>query len=191
MQVTDLMSGFDPAQPSAAFSKASPPPSVHLDQACARLKAAGLRITQPRLAILAGLIRHGQPTTIEAIHQEVGPETCDVVTIYRCMAAFEAIGIVRRAFLNNGTSLYEIDLGEPMRYHIVCKSTGAVTPLEADLVTELSAAVHRVEEGLRRRGYSAVGHRLEFFGVAQADALAAAKFKPACSQLITDQKAVT
>ena len=39
--------------------------SASLDAARARLKTAGLRITQPRLAILAELIRLGEPASIE------------------------------------------------------------------------------------------------------------------------------
>src|SRR2546423_7317014 len=80
--------------------------------ATAKLKSAGLRITQPRLAILAGLSKRPQPTSIEQIHTDLGLQTCDLVTVYRCMAAFEQIGLVRRAFFHNGTALYEMNLGQ-------------------------------------------------------------------------------
>ena len=42
-----------------------------LNVACARLKAAGLRITQPRIAIVSALANRGQPTTIEQIHADL------------------------------------------------------------------------------------------------------------------------
>src|SRR3954462_9779934 len=137
-----------------------------LEFATAKLKTAGLRITQPRLAILAALSKRQQPTSIEQIHEMVGADACDLVTIYRCMAAFEEIGLVRRAFFHNGTSLYEINLGQPMHYHVVCKTTNNVEELDAETSAELHLALVKIEEKLRAKGYAGVGHIVEFFGVA-------------------------
>lgn len=134
--------------------------------ATAKLKSAGLRITQPRLAILEALSKRAKPSSIEQIHEDVGAENCDLVTVYRCMAAFDEIGLVRRAFFHNGTTLYEINLGQPTRYHIVCKHTNQVVELDAELAGELRHKVEAIEEKLRARGYSEVGHIVEFFGVA-------------------------
>ncbi len=132
--------------------------------ACKKLKEAGLRITQPRVAILAALIKAGKPTSIDALHTELGTNACDIVTVYRCMAAFASIGLVRRAFLINGTSLYEISLGDPNRYHVVCKNTNKVEALDNTSANELRKAVQLVEDSLRAQGYSEVGHIVEFFG---------------------------
>lgn len=140
-----------------------PPTAVEL--ATAKLKAAGLRITQPRLAILAALCARTQPATIEQLHQDVGPENCDLVTVYRCMAAFEEIGLARRAFFHNGTALYVINVGQPARYHLVCKSTNQVVELEPELTHDLRRAIEALEESLRARGYTEVAHLVEFFGV--------------------------
>ena len=135
-----------------------------VELACSKLKEAGLRITQPRVAILAALIKAGRPTSIDALHNDLGQSACDIVTVYRCMAAFESIGLVRRAFLINGTSLYEINLGDPNRYHVVCKQTNKVEELDAASANELRRAVQLVEDTLRTQGYSEVGHIVEFFG---------------------------
>src|SRR4051812_32474562 len=140
------------------------PSAVEL--ATAKLKSAGLRITQPRLAILAALSKRIEPTSIEQIHADVGAENCDLVTVYRCMAAFEEIGLVRRAFFHNGTALYEMNLGQPTRYHVVCKTTNHVDELPADLADELRRSIEAVQEKLRERGYADVGHIVEFFAVA-------------------------
>jgi Fur family ferric uptake transcriptional regulator len=139
-----------------------------VEVACAKLKEAGLRITQPRVAILAALIKAGRPTSIDTLHSELGNNSCDIVTVYRCMAAFESIGLVRRAFLINGTSLYEINLGDPNRYHVVCKDTNKVEELDAESAAELRRAVQQVENALRTKGYSEVGHIVEFFGKSPA-----------------------
>src|SRR4051812_7536147 len=140
------------------------PSAVEL--ATAKLKSAGLRITQPRLAILAALTKRAEPTSIEQLHEDVGPANCDLVTVYRCMAAFEEIGLVRRAFFHNGTALYEINLGQPTRYHVVCKATNRVEELDPELADHLRRAIEGVQEKLRTRGYGEIGHIVEFFGVA-------------------------
>jgi Fur family ferric uptake transcriptional regulator len=137
-----------------------------VELATAKLKSAGLRITQPRLAILAALSKRAQPTSIEHIHEDVGAQNCDLVTVYRCMAAFEEIGLVRRAFFHNGTALYEMNLGQPTRYHVVCKTTNRVEELDAETADELRRSIEHVQEKLRARGYADVGHIVEFFGVA-------------------------
>src|ERR1044072_1461027 len=86
-----------------------------------------------------------QPTSIEQLHEDVGTQNCDLVTVYRCMAAFEDIGLVRRAFFHNGTALYEINLGQPTRYHVVCKASNQVEELDAETASELRRAIERVQ----------------------------------------------
>lgn len=148
-----------------AGGKVAPRAQTPVELATAKLKSAGLRITQPRIAILAALSNRVSPTSIEQLHADLGTSTCDLVTVYRCMAAFEEIGLVRRAFFHNGTALYEINLGQPTRYHVVCKATDRVEELDAETAAELSRTLGLIEEKLRARGYTEIGHIVEFFGV--------------------------
>ena len=154
-------------------NKAPRAPSA-VEFATSKLKSAGLRITQPRLAILAALSNRAQPTSIEQLHADVGTENCDLVTVYRCMAAFEDIGLVRRAFFHNGTALYEMNLGQPTRYHVVCKSTNRVDEIDSATAEELRRTIECVQEKLRARGYGDVGHIVEFFAVAPQNGRTAA-----------------
>jgi len=137
--------------------------------ACAHLKKSGLRITQPRIAILSALIKRGQPASIEQIHGDLAQDSCDLVTVYRCLSAFEEIGLVRRSFYRNGTSLYAINLGETNTgYHFVCKDNSQVEAIDAETTAELRRCVLQVEETLRAKGYTDVTHMVEFFGKAPA-----------------------
>lgn len=129
-----------------------------IDLACARLKSAGLRITQPRVAILEALIRRNAPASIEQLHRDLASDACDLVTVYRCLAVFEELGLVRRCFFHNGAGLYEINLDDSHHYHIVCKSCGKVERIDA-------AITDTTERMLRERGYDQVTHLVEFFGV--------------------------
>jgi Fur family ferric uptake transcriptional regulator len=159
--------------PLSGNAKATRPTSA-VEVATAKLRSAGLRITQPRLAILAVLSNRAQPTSIEQLHADVGTNNCDLVTVYRCMAAFEEIGLVRRAFFHNGTALYEMNLGQPTRYHVVCKSTNRVEEIDATTAEELRRSIESVQEKLRARGYGDVGHIVEFFAVAPQNARSSA-----------------
>jgi Fur family ferric uptake transcriptional regulator len=132
--------------------------SSPIDLACARLKSAGLRITQPRVAILEALIHRNAPASIEQLHRDLASDACDLVTVYRCLAAFEELGLVRRCFFHNGAGLYEINLDDSHHYHIVCKSCGKVERIDA-------ALTDATERLLRERGYDQVTHLVEFFGV--------------------------
>ena len=137
-----------------------------IDQACARLRTAGLRITQPRIAILGALIRSGQPTSIEQLHADTGVGACDLVTVYRCLVAFEEIGLVRRSFFHNGTSLFVANLEGEQRYHVLCKETNHVEELDPATTADLRRCAEHLEGVLRARGYTGVTHVTEFFGVA-------------------------
>jgi Fur family ferric uptake transcriptional regulator len=137
-----------------------------INLACARLKAAGLRITQPRIAILSVLIKRGEPTSIEQIHDSLTKGSCDLVTVYRCLSAFENIGLVQRSFFHNGTCLYTITLGDKNPYYVISKDTNRVDEIDDATTADLRRAVNEIEDILRSRGYKEVVHVVEFFALA-------------------------
>jgi Fur family ferric uptake transcriptional regulator len=140
---------------------------VTLAAARDRLRSAGLRITRPRLAIIKALLAQPTPASVEQIHEAIDPGCCDRVTVYRGIAAFEEIRLVRRACLADGANRYAIDPGgEPARYHVVCRATQRIDEIDPDASGELARALRRVEDRLRARGYVDVGHRVEFVGTA-------------------------
>lgn len=158
---------MQPSQPEANVKgRGDPSP---LDLACSRLKSAGLRVTGPRRAILAALIGRGGALSIGELRSEIGRTRCDLVTLYRCLAAFVEIGLVRRTFFPDRVCRYAIESGVAGPYHVVCPETRRISPLDESAGAELARAVRAAEEMLRARGYTAVSHRVEFFGTAPAD----------------------
>jgi Fur family ferric uptake transcriptional regulator len=135
-----------------------------MESACARLRASGLRVTGPRIAILGALLARGEPASIEQIHARAGSGRCDLVTVYRCVAAFEQIGLVRRCRFLDGTCLYEFDGGRAAQYRVVCRRTRQALPIDPAAASELAAALGRVEDSLRAKGFSEVGHVVELYG---------------------------
>jgi Fur family transcriptional regulator, ferric uptake regulator len=132
-----------------------------LDAALIRIQQANMRVTKPRIAIIAALEKSASPLTIERIYQDIGEASCDLVTVYRCLSAFEAIGLVRRSYLHAGTCLYELTIDRPRHYHIVCKACN-----QSERVDYLS--IDGMEQVLAERGYTQLSHVIEFFGVCPA-----------------------
>src|SRR5450432_2399089 len=120
-----------------------------LDEARDRIRNAQMRITKPRIAIIQSLIEHEGPVSIERIHQDIGASVCDLVTVYRCLSAFENLGMVRRSYLHNGTCLYELTLGNQQYYHISCKACGKTEKVDY-------FSVEGMERMLQDRGYNEV-----------------------------------
>ena len=162
------MIGSTQISDATANVKTGAKPLTPLESACVRLRACGLRVTEPRMAILSALLSRSEPGSIEQIHGQVGSGRCDLVTVYRCMAAFEEIGLVRRGYFLDGACLYEIDAGGPAQYHVVCRKTHEVQTVDPATAGELVAALHGVEESLRAKGFTEVGHIVEFFGTPPA-----------------------
>jgi Fur family ferric uptake transcriptional regulator len=136
---------------------------LRFQTAMGRLRESGLRITQPRIAIIRALIAQPKPVSIEQIHSELNIRSCDLVTVYRCLAAFEDIGLVKRSFFHNGTSLYHLADRKDAVYHVISKETQEIRDLDVQTSAELAAAIKKVEEQLKAEGYENVGHVLEFF----------------------------
>ena len=149
--------------PAAKINDVRPSSQARIDVACSRLKSAGLRITQPRIAILEALLQQEEPITIEHLHASLTRARCDLVTVYRCLAAFEELGLVRRCFLHNGTALFQISLTEDAVFHVINRQTGAIETLDASVTHELAEAVNKMNARLAEMGYEGVGTLVEFF----------------------------
>ena len=142
--------------------------------ATAKLKAAGLRVTQTRLKLLAALSKRREPASIEMLYRDVHASGCDLVTVYRCMAVFEEIGLVQQYFLHDGTAVYGLNTTGAPRYYVVCKATNRIDEIDPQFSNLLRQAVAIVEEMLRARGYKNVAHRVEFFGLGSGTSAAEA-----------------
>ncbi len=129
-----------------------------LNAALQTLRDHGHRITAPRREILSILIAEHGPFTTEEIHQRMEKGMCDLVTVYRCLAAMEELNVVRRCDFGDGVYRYEFNTGEHHHHHIVCRLCHQVQTLDFCVADGL-------ERMARRLGYANVTHTLEIFGV--------------------------
>jgi len=122
------------------------------------LRHKQLRVTTPRKVILALLTGEHGPFTIDEIHQRVRRNGVDRVTVYRCLAAFEEIGLVRRCDFGDGSWRYEYSGEGHHHHHVICRRCRRTEVLD-------HCAVEKLEQAVRHKGYRNVTHSLEFFGL--------------------------
>jgi Fur family transcriptional regulator, ferric uptake regulator len=130
-----------------------------------KLKKSSLKTTDARKAIIDVLAHEHGPFTSEEVYHRIKQgrkkEICDLVTVYRCLANFEKIGLVRRCDFGDGSCRYELDVEDHHHHHIICKECRKVELLDICLIDGLERLV-------REKGYHNVTHALEFFGVCSA-----------------------
>ncbi|WCE03659.1 ferric iron uptake transcriptional regulator [Pseudoxanthomonas sp. JBR18] len=114
------------------------------------LRKAGLKVTHPRLRILA-LLEEAKPRhmTAEDIYRAligVGDEI-GLATVYRVLTQFEAAGLVLKHNFEGGQAVYELDRGEH-HDHMVDIDSGKVIEFsseEIEALQEKIAAEHGYE----------------------------------------------
>lgn len=72
------------------------------------LNSAGLRQTQPRVAILEVLLKAGSPITQEQIAEQLGASAPNKTTIYRTLMNLVEKGLVHKAYLEERTWHFEL-----------------------------------------------------------------------------------
>lgn len=104
-------------------------PVVELGDLEGRLRSARLRVTQPRLAVLAVLER-ARSEEAHLTVAEVVDRTREILgrlspqTVYDCLEAMAQAGIVRRVELPGSPARYETEVAD--HHHLVCDRCGTV-----------------------------------------------------------------
>jgi Fur family ferric uptake transcriptional regulator len=103
--------------------------AAHVDLA-ASLRDAGLRVTAPRLAVLAELMG-GEHLTADqvaiAVRERLG--TISTQAVYDVLGALTRAGLARRIEPAGSAARYETRVGDN-HHHVVCRSCGAVTDVD-------------------------------------------------------------
>jgi Fe2+ or Zn2+ uptake regulation protein len=101
----------------------------HADDA-ALLKRAQLRVTAPRLAVLA-VVRQGDHMTVD----EIADAACERIGsiskqgVYDVVSALSRAGLLRRIEPAGSPARYETRVGDN-HHHVVCRSCGAVADID-------------------------------------------------------------
>jgi Fur family ferric uptake transcriptional regulator len=125
------------------------------------LRAAGLKVTLPRLKILQILeaqaqgSRHMSAEDVYKALLEAG-EDVGLATVYRVLTQFESAGLVTRHHFESGHSVFELAKGTH-HDHMVCMETGDVTEF-------YDAEIERLQHEIAAaKGYELVDHSLVLY----------------------------
>ena len=124
------------------------------------LKRAGLKITLPRVKILAILQSDGnQHVSAEDIYKILleQEEEIGLATVYRVLNQFDDAGIVTRHHFEGGKSVFELS-HKKHHDHLVCLKCGKVVEFEDDTIER------RQEEIATENGIKLTNHSLYLYG---------------------------
>lgn len=95
-----------------------------------RLRAAALRVTRPRLAVLSAVHQHPHADT-DSIIRLVRGSLGDVSkqAVYDVLSALTAARLVRRIEPPGSVARYEARIGDN-HHHVVCRSCGAIADVD-------------------------------------------------------------
>ena len=126
-----------------------------------QLRHAGLKITLPRVKILALLERsdkrHVRAEDVYKMLLENGEEI-GLATVYRVLTQFESAGLVCRHNFEGGQSIFEIDCGRH-HDHLVCTKCGKIVEFVDQIIEKRQSAV------ARRHGFTIQNHSLVIYGL--------------------------
>jgi Fur family ferric uptake transcriptional regulator len=97
------------------------------DAVSAQLRAAGLRVTRPRLAVTQALRAMGGHHTADEVHAYLIKHDVPLsrMSVYNSLVALADVGLVLRADVGRGAMLYEKT--DTWHHHFVCRECGQVS----------------------------------------------------------------
>lgn len=123
------------------------------------LRKAGLKVTHPRMRILA-LLDQLRPRhlTAEDIYRQLLEQGDEIglATVYRVLTQFEAAGLVLKHNFEGGHAVYELDRGEH-HDHMVDVESGKVIEFHSDEIEQLQRKI------AAERGYEIQDHALVLY----------------------------
>lgn len=124
-----------------------------------RLRAAGLRVTGARCAVLEALDASSDPMTAGTLAQQLrdGGLAIDLVTVYRTLDLLVGTGLLMRVDRMDEGWRYA-----PCSRHchsIICRACGRSATLNRCEMAQLDRSVER------STGFSAITHTLQFAGI--------------------------
>jgi Fe2+ or Zn2+ uptake regulation protein len=131
------------------------------EEAISRLVQSPLKRTKNREILLGVMAEKHGPFTAEELRDFIKGKKLDLVTIYRSLASFERVGLVRRCEFGDGMSRYEFQCEHEHHHHIICRSCRKTENIDRCTIQKLEKVVNRL-------GYTDVSHTLEFFGVCKS-----------------------
>lgn len=130
--------------------------SINLEQKCVE---AGLKMTEPRRAILDVLAHASDHPSVEDVYERAKQKdpSISMATVYRTLGLLDELGLVyRHEFTDADFARYEVN--EEHHHHLIDLDTGKVIEFQND---EIEKMKQKIAEDL---GYELIECRLELYG---------------------------
>ncbi|WNR45501.1 peroxide-responsive transcriptional repressor PerR [Paenibacillus roseipurpureus] len=133
--------------------------AAHLEQALAKLKTTGVRMTPQRYAILSYLLDSMTHPTADDIYKSLESKfpNMSVATVYNNLKVFIESGLVRELTYGDNSSRFDADMTD--HYHAVCEVCGKISDFEYPPLSDIESTA------ARQTGFQVGGYRLEIYGV--------------------------
>ena len=135
-----------------------------LEDLTGRLRRRDVKLTHPRRAVLTALQAQHRPLAIKEIFSALPRGECDLASVYRSIRALESAGVVKAFQFGDGVQRYELlaEGDDGHHHHLICTRCVSVMEIGECELREMELQL------AESKGFSAVTHRLEFFGVCPA-----------------------
>lgn len=126
------------------------------------LSERGISRTKIKTKIIQLLSTSKKPFSASEIHQEIGPKSCNISTVFRALKKFNEKEIVRE--INLGEDFFRYELINPNEdhshhhHHVRCRGCGDIKFLD-------KCDISIFEKSLRKMGFTKMEHYLEFTGI--------------------------
>ncbi|MCY9666589.1 peroxide-responsive transcriptional repressor PerR [Paenibacillus alginolyticus] len=133
--------------------------AAHLEQALAKLKTTGVRMTPQRHAILSFLLDSMTHPTADDIYKSLESKfpNMSVATVYNNLKVFIESGLVRELTYGDSSSRFDADMTD--HYHAVCELCGKISDFEYPPLSDIETTA------AAQTGFRVGGYRLEVYGV--------------------------
>lgn len=130
-----------------------------LDEILNQLRQKGIRITEPRKAVISYLINSQNHPTVEDIHQELKNNypKMSLATVYNNINFFVEQGIVNELKFSNQRSRY--DFMDHHHYHIICEKCGRIADFQSDDLQKICQAA------VKQTDFQVFHSQVELFGL--------------------------
>ncbi|MGG1555077.1 peroxide-responsive transcriptional repressor PerR [Paenibacillus ferrarius] len=136
--------------------------AAQLEQALAKLKTTGVRMTPQRHAILSYLLDSMTHPTADDIYRSLESKfpNMSVATVYNNLKVFIESGLVRELTYGDSSSRFDADMTD--HYHAVCDVCGKISDFEFPRLSDMEQAA------AEQTGFRVGGYRLEVYGTCPA-----------------------
>ncbi len=131
----------------------------HFTAICTTLQEKGYRLTDARLAILAGLVSSEGHVSADELVEVVHRNAPGVgrMTVYRTLELLTELGLIRPVYQGTAAAHY-ILMDEGHHHHLVCSACNKVIEFDWCILREIEQAVSG------QYGFEIQSHLLEIYG---------------------------